>query len=152
MTRGNIARSSVRGSAIEFDIDAELSKFSRGELERLARGMMTSGVALSFHGKRSAMQIAKRVKARQTRREPKLNVGTPEAQSKNMLIEGENLQAMVTLYKFRGQVDLIVTDSPYNTGQYFRYNDRWDNDQNDPDLGTIVSAEDGSRTQNGSKR
>jgi len=62
-----------------------------------------------------------------------------------MLIEGENLQAMVTLYKYRGQVDLIVTDPPYNTGQYFRYNDKWDSDPNDPELGTIVSSEDGSR-------
>ncbi|MCB1467387.1 MAG: hypothetical protein KDK08_09665, partial [Rhizobiaceae bacterium] len=44
---------------------------------------------LSFHGKRTAMQIAKRVKARQTRREPRLHIGTAEDQSKNMLIEGE---------------------------------------------------------------
>lgn len=130
---------------MEFDFETELSKLSREELERLAKSMMTSGVALSFHGKRSAMQIAKKVRPRQTRREPKLHVGSPEAQSKNMLIEGENLQAMVTLYKYRGQVDLIVTDPPYNTGQYFRYNDRWDNDPNDPELGTIVSSEDGSR-------
>lgn len=130
---------------MEFDFEAELSKLTREELERLAKSMMTSGVALSFHGKRSAMQIAKKVRPRQTRREPKLHVGSPEAQSKNMLIEGENLQAMVTLYKYRGQVDLIVTDPPYNTGQYFRYNDRWDNDPNDPELGTIVSSEDGSR-------
>lgn len=62
-----------------------------------------------------------------------------------MLIEGENLQAMVTLYKFKGQVDLIVTDPPYNTGQYFRYNDRWDDDPNDPDLGLLVPDEDGSK-------
>lgn len=130
---------------MEFDFEAELSKLSRDELERLAKSMMTSGVALSFHGKRSAMQIAKKVRPRQTRREPKLHVGSPEEQSRNMLIEGENLQAMVTLYKYRGQVDLIVTDPPYNTGQYFRYNDRWDNDPNDPELGTIVSKEDGSR-------
>ena len=130
---------------MEFDFETELSKLSREELERLAKSMMTSGVALSFHGKRSAMQIAKKVRPRQTRREPKLHVGSPEAQSKNLLIEGENLQAMVTLYKYRGQVDLIVTDPPYNTGQYFRYNDRWDNDPNDPELGTIVSSEDGSR-------
>lgn len=130
---------------MNFDFETELAKLSREELERLAKSMMTSGVALSFHGKRSALQIAKKVRPRQTRREPKLHVGSPEAQSKNMLIEGENLQAMVTLYKYRGQVDLIVTDPPYNTGQYFRYNDRWDNDPNDPELGTIVSSEDGSR-------
>ncbi|MBO6809237.1 site-specific DNA-methyltransferase [Thalassospira sp.] len=130
---------------MEFDFETELPKLSRDELELLVKSMMTSGVALSFHGKRSAMQIAKRVRPRQTRREPKLHVGTSEAQSKNMLIEGENLQAMVTLYKYRGQVDLILTDPPYNTGQYFRYNDKWDNDPNDPELGTIVSNEDGSR-------
>jgi adenine-specific DNA-methyltransferase len=52
---------------------------------------------------------------------------------------------MVTLYQYRNQVDLIVTDPPYNTGQHFRYNDRWDTDPNDPDLGTLVSMEDGSR-------
>jgi len=62
-----------------------------------------------------------------------------------MIIEGENLQAMVTLYKYRGQVDLILTDPPYNTGSDFRYNDRWDEDPNDPDLGPLVSLEDGSR-------
>lgn len=130
---------------MDLDLETELSKLSREELERLAKSMMTNGVALSFHGKRSAMHISKKVRPRQTRREPKLHIGSPEAQSKNMLIEGENLQAMVTLYKYRGQVDLIVTDPPYNTGQYFRYNDRWDNDPNDPELGTIVSSEDGSR-------
>jgi len=52
---------------------------------------------------------------------------------------------MVSLYKYRGQVDLIVTDPPYNTGEDFRYNDRWDEDPNDPDLGALVPAEDGSR-------
>ena len=45
---------------MEFDFETELSKLSREELERLAKSMMTSGVALSFHGKRSAMQIAKK--------------------------------------------------------------------------------------------
>lgn len=52
---------------------------------------------------------------------------------------------MVTLYKERGQVDLLLTDPPYNTGQYFRYNDRWDTDPNDPELGQLVKMEDGSR-------
>lgn len=52
---------------------------------------------------------------------------------------------MVTLYKERGQVDLILTDPPYNTGQYSRYNAHWDTDPNDPDLGQLVTKEDGSR-------
>lgn len=52
---------------------------------------------------------------------------------------------MTTLYKERGQVDLIIADPPYNTGGDFRYNDRWDEDPNDPDLGDLVSAEDRAR-------
>ena len=63
----------------------------------------------------------------------------------NLLIEGDNLQSMVTLYKERGRVDLIITDPPYNTGQQFRYNDKWDADPNDPGIGEFVSAEDGAR-------
>lgn len=40
----------------------------------------------------------------------------------------------------RGQVDLIVTDPPYNTGEDFRYNDKWDKDPNDPDLGELQAG------------
>ena len=66
---------------MEFDFETELSKLSREELERLAKSMMTSGVALSFHGKRSAMQIAKKVRPRQTRREPKLRMAASPARA-----------------------------------------------------------------------
>ena len=52
---------------------------------------------------------------------------------------------MVTLYKYRGQVDLILTDPPYNTGKDFRYNDRWDEDPNDDGLGDLVDVEDTAR-------
>jgi adenine-specific DNA-methyltransferase len=122
-----------------------LELLDREDLIKLVKTMLGSGVALTFHGKRSALEISRRVRPRVMRREPKLHVGAPEEQAKNLLIEGENLQAMVTLYKYRGEVDLIVTDPPYNTGQQFRYNDRWDEDPNDPDLGTLVTKEDGSR-------
>jgi adenine-specific DNA-methyltransferase len=122
-----------------------IEKLDRDDLERLVRSFLSNGVALNFHGKRTAMEIAKRVRPRIMRREPRLHVGSAKLQARNLLIEGENLQAMVTLYKFRGHIDLILTDPPYNTGQFFRYNDRWDMDPNDPDLGTIVPWEDGSR-------
>jgi hypothetical protein len=91
------------------------------------------------------MEISRKVRPGVTRRMKDLHVGTPEDQSRNLLIEDENLQAMVTLYKYGGQVDLILTDPPDNTGQYFRYTDRWDEDPNDPELGTLVTLEDGSR-------
>jgi adenine-specific DNA-methyltransferase len=117
----------------------------REDLIAMVKRMVNGGVSLGFYGKRTAMEIAKRVRPRVTRRMKELHVGTSEEQAKNVLIEGENLQAMVTLYKYRGEIDLIVADPPYNTGQYFRYNDHWDQDPNDPELGTLVTMEDGSR-------
>lgn len=122
-----------------------IDHLDREDLVKLVKSMLSNGVALTFHGKRTAVEIARRVRPRVTRREPKLHVGEPADQAKNLLVEGENLQAMVTLYKYRGQVDLIVTDPPYNTGQQFRYNDKWDTDPNDPNLGTLVAKDDGSR-------
>ncbi|MXV21850.1 site-specific DNA-methyltransferase [Deinococcus xianganensis] len=74
-----------------------------------------------------------------------MHIGTEEEQERNLLIEGENLQGMVTLHRFKGEIDLILTDPPYNTGQDFRYNDKWDTDPNDPELGHIVPKEDTGR-------
>lgn len=50
-----------------------------------------------------------------------------KAKGKNIIVSGENLQAMAALHKYKGQVDLIVTDPPYNTGKDFRYNDKYTN-------------------------
>lgn len=122
-----------------------LELLNREELIKMVNSMAQGGVFINFFGKRVATEISRRVRPRVTRRMRELDVGTPAEQAKNLLIEGENLQAMVTLYKYRGQVDLILTDPPYNTGGQFRYNDRWDEDPNDPDLGQLVPMEDGSR-------
>lgn len=122
-----------------------LELLDHADLLKLARSLLQQGVTLSFHGKRTTQEIYKRVRPRQVRTIKELGVGPIEDQSRNLLVEGENLQAMVTLYKFRGEVNLILADPPYNTGKYFRYNDRWDEDPNDPDLGTLVTLEDGSR-------
>ncbi len=75
----------------------------------------------------------------------KYSAGPVEEQAKNLVIEGDNLQAMATLYRERGQVDLILTDPPYNTGNDWRYNDKWEDDPNDSGLGEWVSADDGAR-------
>ncbi len=122
-----------------------LDFLDKEDLIKLVKSLLSGGVALSFSGKRSALEIGRKVRPRVMRRESKLHVGPPDQQRRNLLIEGENLQAMVTLYKYRGQIDLIVTDPPYNTGQHFRYNDAWDSDPNDPELGTLVAKDDGSR-------
>lgn len=103
------------------------------------------GLRLHYKGQSLPWRIVRMVKPRRQKIEPKLCVGSEEDQASNLIVEGENLQAMVSLYKYRGQVDLIIADPPYNTGKDFRYNDRWDSDPNDPDLGPLVSADDGSK-------
>ena len=103
------------------------------------------GIVMNYTGRAAPWQIIRLVKPKLSRIIKKLSIGEEKAQSENEIWDGENLSAMVTLYKYRGQVDLIVTDPPYNTGEDFRYNDKWDKDPNDPDLGTLVPKDDGSR-------
>lgn len=107
--------------------------------------MVEGGITLSFNGKRDAHVISRKVMPRQVKIDDELSFNTESNVTNNILIEGENLQAMVTLYKYKGNVDLIITDPPYNTGNDFRYNDKWDKDPNDPYLGEIVRTEDGSK-------
>jgi adenine-specific DNA-methyltransferase len=126
----------------------DYEKLSREELLQLLigeNGEDVGGIRLTYPGQSPPWQIVRRVQPRSQRIEKKLSIGTEQAQAQNLLVEGENLQALVSLYKYRGQVDLILTDPPYNTGLDFRYNDRWDEDPNDPDLGKLVPADDGSR-------
>lgn len=137
--------SPFQSSTIQSGVMDAIELLDREDLLKLVKSMLSGGVSLTFSGKRTAVEIAKKVCPRVMRRDPKFHIGAPEEQSKNLLIEGENLQAMVTLYKYRGQVDLILTDPPFNTGQSFRYNDKWDTDPNHPDLGSVVTKEDGSR-------
>lgn len=47
----------------------------------------------------------------------------------NLLIEGDNLKAMLALlHDYKNKVNLIITDPPYNTNKKFRYNDKWGKD------------------------
>ena len=126
----------------------DYGKLSRDELIRLLLerdGADMGGIRMTYAGQTPPWQIVRRVEPRSQKIEAKLSVGPEEEQSSNILMEGENLQALVSLYKYRGQVDLILTDPPYNTGQDFRYNDKWDEDPNDPNLGNLVPVDDGSR-------
>lgn len=121
---------------------------TREELVRILRDRdaeAANGIRLAYDGQRPPWHIVRNVKPRRQCIVADLCIGREDDQAKNLIIEGENLQAMVSLYKYRGQVDLLLADPPYNTGQDFRYNDKWDKDPNDPDLGPIVPADDGSR-------
>lgn len=108
-----------------------LTELTRDELVTLVEAQQ-AGIRIQFPGKDVARSLARRVRPRASRTVVKYSVGDPEEQARNTVIEGDNLQAMVSLYPFRGQVDLVLTDPPYNTGNDWRYNDRWDIDPNDP--------------------
>lgn len=112
------------------------------QLIEMIREKTGAGVNLSFPGKVLARQLGRRVRPRNQRTIKKYSAGDEHGRARNLLIEGDNLQALASLYRERGHVDLILTDPPYNTGGDFRYNDKWDTDPNDPDLGEFVGSDD----------
>jgi len=122
-----------------------LQDLTREELLDLLEEQVEGGIRVSFSGKSNARKLARRVRPRVTRHLPDFSCGTPDEQSRNLLLEGDNLQAMATLYRERGQVDLLLTDPPYNTGNDFRYNDRWETDPNDPGMGEFLKEDDFGR-------
>ncbi len=115
------------------------------ENEAAVREAGKDGIVMNYTGRTAPWQIIRQVKPKLSKIIKKHSVGSELAQTENEIWDGENLSTMTTLYKYRGQVDLIVTDPPYNTGEDFRYNDKWDKDPNDPDLGDLVPKDDGSR-------
>ena len=100
---------------------------------------------MNYTVRTATWQIIRQVKFKFLNKKKKYSCGEELAQAENEIWDGENLSAMVTLYKYRGQIDLVLTDPPYNTGEDFRYNDKWDKDPNDPDLGDVVPKDDGSK-------
>lgn len=115
------------------------------EQEAATRDAGKDGIVMNYTGRTAPWQIIRMVKPKLSKIVKKFSVGDEAHQSLNEIWDGENLSTMVTLYKHRGRVDLILTDPPYNTGEDFRYNDKWDKDPNDPDLGDLVPKDDGSR-------
>ena len=123
----------------------DLHDLTRDELIELLDAQLEGGIRITFAGKANARSLARRVRPRVTRPVDKYGAGDPQPRARNLVVEGDNLQAMATLYRYRNQVDLILTDPPYNTGKDFRYNDRWEDDPNDPGLGELVGEEDSAR-------
>ncbi len=122
-----------------------LHELSREELIELIEAESEGGIRIDFAGKANARKLYRRVRPRVSRTIKKYSVGSESDRARNLLIEGDNLQAMATLFRERGQVDLILTDPPYNTGNDWRYNDNWEEDPNDPGIGDWVSGDDGAR-------
>jgi adenine-specific DNA-methyltransferase len=135
----------VSGPVVRTLDGARLEDLSRDELIERLEALGEGGIRIDFSGKANARELARRVRPRVARPIKKYSAGSEEEQARNLVVEGDNLQAMATLFRERGQVDLILTDPPYNTGNDWRYNDRWEDDPNDPGLGDWVSGDDGAR-------
>ncbi|MDN3981065.1 site-specific DNA-methyltransferase [Klebsiella pneumoniae] len=77
---------------------------------------------LNWHGKRQARQLAL-TPSRGTLR-PCKDESVDWHNTKNLMIEGDNLEVLKLLQKsYAGKVKLIYIDPPYNTGQDFIYSD-----------------------------
>ena len=126
-------------------VEPPISSLSREQLIELLEARHADGIQIDFAGKSNARQLARKVRPRVLRTIKKYSAGSADEQARNLVIEGDNLQAMATLYRERGQVDLVIADPPYNTGNDFRYNDKWEEDPNDSGLGDFVSRDDGAR-------
>jgi hypothetical protein len=59
-----------------------------------------SGLRLTYEGQTPPWQILRRIKPRRQRIERRLSYGSELDQSNNFIVEGENLQTMVSLYKY----------------------------------------------------
>ncbi len=129
------------GQVVQVTGVPRLEDLSRDGLIELLEARGEGGIRINFAGKTNARKLYRRVRPRIARTIKRYSVGSDGEQARNLVIEGDNLQAMATLYRERGQVDLILTDPPYNTGHDWRYNDRWENDPNDDGIGEWVSAD-----------
>ena len=75
----------------DFDNLSSLELLDKEDLLEIVKKMVSGGISLSFYGKRTAAEIDKRVRPRCTRIQKHLCVGSLEEQSKNIIVEGENL-------------------------------------------------------------
>ncbi|HFM1931624.1 TPA: site-specific DNA-methyltransferase [Escherichia coli] len=98
---------------------------------------------LNWHGKRQARQLAL-TPSRSTLR-PCKDESVDWDNTKNLMIEGDNLEVLKLLQKsYAGKVKLIYIDPPYNTGKDFVYPDNFqDNMKNYLEI--TGQTEDGAR-------
>jgi len=112
-----IAPDTFRDNILDFNIlyDALADTIEEDVLD-------TEHFGLSFPGKRNAKK-ALTIPPRTTLI-PVIGLGVNESISKNILIEGENLEVLKLLQKAYGrQAKVIYLDPPYNTGEDFIYDD-----------------------------
>lgn len=103
-----------------------------------------SGLHLHWHGRRSYRSAIPTPRVLEP--DPKLSFGDEDAG--NLIIEGDNLQVMVSLQsQFADAIDVVYIDPPYNRGgNDFRYSDaRYEDPNAEATDAYYVSNEDGGR-------
>lgn len=77
---------------------------------------------LSWLGRKEALETAKKTPYRLLEEVPELGYG--DKNTENMIVQGDNLEALKALLPFyAGQVKCIYIDPPYNTGSAFEHYD-----------------------------
>lgn len=116
-----VTESRADSGQIEWAVDFE-------RLRHELSGQMADGSQERYHlnwpGKRQALQAAKAAidKSLRPLREQSVNFDA----TKNLLIEGDNLEALKLLQEvYLGRVNTIYIDPPYNTGNEFVYDDNF---------------------------
>jgi DNA modification methylase len=96
---------------------------------------------LNWIGKEAVVEHHRQVPTRLLECDGKLSVGDAEAE--NLLVEGDNLEALKALLpRYRGQVKCIYIDPPYNTGnEGWVYNDNVNDPRIRKWLGSVVGKE-----------
>ena len=85
-------------------------------------GAAAEHFGLTWPGKRAARRLASQPSAGTLLPAP--GEGVNEATTRNIFIEGDNLEVLKLLQKsYAGRVKMIYIDPPYNTGQDFVYHD-----------------------------
>jgi adenine-specific DNA-methyltransferase len=85
-------------------------------------GRDTEHFGLTWPGKRQARRLA--AQPSKGTLIPAAGEGVDEATTRNLFIEGDNLEVLKLLQKsYAGRVKMIYIDPPYNTGNDFVYND-----------------------------
>ena len=83
---------------------------------------------------------------------PDLNQSLNFDEAKNIIIEGDNLEALKILQSaYQEQVDVIYIDPPYNTGNDFVYNDNFKQDSYEYKLSNGLIDEEGLKTTTNQK-
>ena len=123
--------------------------FTEGKIDFEALKQLLGGVVnerdekygLNWHGKRQARQLALTPSTGTLR--PCPEESTDWETTKNLMIEGDNLEVLKLLQKsYAGKVKLIYIDPPYNTGKDFVYPDNYrDNIQNYLELTGQIDGE-----------